>query len=131
MEDKRQLFCTFSNTSDFKKTIDCINEFYEVYKQLIYVFYNTKNIKELFITYNLINERSDVPKFQNTISIHRKKQTNSLYTLNAMNKIICDENGGVFDKTFRIKWENYRDSLIITDKVFVKVISIKIYDIIS
>ncbi len=95
------------------------------------MFYNTKNIKELFATYNVIDQVNESFRFPNTISIHRKKQTNTLYTLNAMNQIIRDENGGVFDKTFQIGWDFYKDSIIITNEVYIKVIPIKIYDIIK
>jgi len=131
MNDKRQLLCTFSNVGDFQNVVDQIYKFYTVYNHCIFVFYNTKNAKELFVTYNILNSNGEFPKFPNTISIHRKKQTNTLYTLNAMNQIIRDENGGVFDNKFQVNWELYKDSLIITNDEFIRVISIKIYDIIN
>jgi len=131
MIEKRQLLCTFSNVNDFKNVIEQIRGFYTVYNNSLFVFYNTKNVKELYVTYNIINIDINFPKFPNTISIHRKRQTNTLYTLNAMNQLIRDENGGVMDKTFEIKWEFYKDSLIITTDNIVKVISIKIFDIIN
>jgi hypothetical protein len=131
MIDKRQLLCTFSNIDNFKNVIEQIQKFYTVYNNSIFVFYNVKNVKELYITYNIFNTDGNFPKFPNTISIHRKRQTNTLYTLNAMNQIIRDENNGVFDKTFQINWEFYKDCLIMTDVNFVKIISIKIYDIIN
>ena len=131
MIDKRQLLCTFSNINDFKNVVEQIRKFYTVYNNCLFVFYNTKLVKELYITYNIINGDGEFPKFPATISIHRKKQTNTLYTLNAMNQIIKDENGGVLDKTFQVNWELYGDSLIITNDFFIRVISIKIFDIIN
>lgn len=131
MNEKRQLLCTFSNVVDFKNVVDQIYKFYNVYNHSVFVFYNVKNVKELFLTYNILNNSVEFPKFPNTISIHRKKQTNTLYTLNAMNQIIRDENGGVFDNKFQVNWDLYKDSLIITTEVYIRVISIKIYDIIS
>lgn len=131
MIEKRQLLCIFSNIDGFKNVIEQIQKFYSVYNNSIFVFYNVKNVKELYITYNIFNTDGSFPKFPNTISIHRKRQTNTLYTLNAMNQIIRDENNGVFDKTFQIGWEFYKDCLIMTDDNFVKIISIKIYDIIN
>lgn len=131
MMDKRQLLCTFSNVSDFRNVIDQIRKFYTVYNDALFVFYNTKNVKDLYITYNIVNDNTNFPKFPGTISIHRKRQTNTLYTLNAMNQIIRDENNGVVDKTFQINWELYKDSLIITADNLIRVISIKIYDIIN
>lgn len=130
MSNKKHLLCTFSNVVDFKNVIDQINCFYKVHNRCVFVFYNTKNEDEFFITYSIVTD-IEMPRFPNTISVHRKKQTNTLYTLNAMNRIIQDENGGVFDKTFIINWEYYKNSLIITDEVCVKIIPIKIYDIIN
>jgi hypothetical protein len=131
MTDKRQLLCTFSDVTNFKNVVNKICEFYEVYNNQLFIFSNVKNEKEIFVTYNIINNFFDLPKFPHTISIHRKKQTNTLYTLNAMNKIICDENAGVFDKTYKVNWELYKDSLIIINESFIKIISIKIFDIIN
>ncbi len=131
MNNKRQLLCTFSNIKDFKSVTNQIYKFYNVYNHCIFVFYNTKSVKELFLTYNVINGSTEFPKFPNTISIHRKKQTNTLYTLNAMNQIIKDENDGKFDDKFQINWELFKDTLIITNDRLIKVISIKIYDIIN
>lgn len=131
MRDKRQLLCTFSTINDFKNVAEQILKFYNVYNSCLFVFFNTKNFKELFVTYNIINNDVNFPKFPGTISIHRKRQTNTLYTLNAMNQIIRDENNGIVDKTFQINWEFYKDSLIITTDNLIKVISIKIYDIIN
>src|SRR6266699_3002304 len=103
MNDKRQLLCTFSFLDKFKQTIEDIKKFYNVYNNKFFVFSNNvDNSNEVFITYNILSNGKRFPKYPNTISIHRKKQTNTIYTLNAMNQIIKDENGGVFDKNFSI-----------------------------
>jgi len=118
----------------FPKTIQEIKGFYKVQDEgKFFVFSNTINPKEVFITYNIntLYENNSKTKFENTISIHRKKQTNTLYTLNAMNKIIEDENGGVFDNKFSINWSLYQNSLIITNEISIRIIPIKILDIIS
>ena len=47
--------------------------------------------------------------------IHRKKETNTLYTVNALNAIIRKVNNGILDKKFIIEWENYSNSLLLTD----------------
>ena len=49
----------------------------------------------------------------NTISIHRKKQTNTLYSLNAMNELIKKENGGAFKRDHILNWEKLRNKLLI------------------
>lgn len=129
-QDNRQLLCTFSNAEDFRKTAEEIRKFYEVYSSRIFAFVNDKNPKEIYLTYNVLHMKKDAPKFPNTILIHRKKQTNTLYTLNAMNRLIEEENGQA-DKTYMVQWELYGNSLIITGDVSIRIIPLKIHSIIE
>ena len=131
MNNRRQLLCTFSSIKNYKSTIEEIKKFYDVYNGRFFVFSNVKSPDEVYITYNIINGKNEFPKFTNTISIHRKKQTNTLYTLNAMNQIIKDENDGIFDKSFHVNWMLYQNSLIITGDPSIRVISIKMLEIIN
>ena len=130
--DNRQLLCTFSDVKTFKETVNSIKKFYSLKSAKFFVFVNANIPTEIYITYNVIPEpNKELVKFPNTISIHRKKQTNTLYTLNAMNQIIRDENGGVFDRNYKVNWEYYQNSLIITGDVSIKIILLKIYDILN
>ncbi len=131
MNDKRQLLCTFSLVASFKNTIEEIKKFYVVNNNRFFIFKNVNAPNEVFVTYNIACEGREFPKFPNTISIHRKKQTNTLYTLNAMNQIIKDENGGVFDKKFPVNWELYSNSLIITGSPSIRLIPIEILEIVN
>lgn len=131
MNDKRQLLCTFSLAASFKKTIEDIKNFYNISNNRFFVFTNVTAPKEVFITYNIVCEGKEFPKFPNTISIHRKKQTNTLYTLNAMNQIIKDENDGVLDRKFPVNWEHYSNSLVITGVPSIRVIPITILEILE
>lgn len=126
-----QLLCTFSIPTDYKLLVEQVKSFYTLTNNKIFVFNNEKNNNELYLTYNILNSEAARKKLPNTISIHRKKQTNTLYTLNAMNKLITEENNGVFDKTYQLNWEYYNNSLIITNEISVKIIPLKIFDIIS
>lgn len=129
-QDNRQLLCTFSTAIDFKKITEEIMQFYDVYSKRIFIFSNEKNPKEIFLTYNVLNMQRNAPKFPNTILIHRKKQTNTLYTLNAMNKLIEEENGQL-DKSYVVKWEFYENSLIITGDVSIRIIPLKIHSVVD
>jgi hypothetical protein len=128
---EKQLLCTFSNNQDYSLLLSKITSFYTILENKIFIFANVKNLKEYYITYNVDYTQNTVGKFPNTISIHRKKMFNTLYTLNGMNKLIADENNGVFDKTFQLNWELYRNSLILTTDIGVKVVGLKLIDIIS
>jgi len=129
-QDNRQLLCTFSTAVDFKKTTEAILEFYDIYSKRIFAFSNTQNPKEIFLTYNVLNMQRDAQKFPNTILIHRKKQTNTLYTLNAMNRLIEEEHGSL-DKTYQVNWQLYENSLIITGDVSVRIIPLKIHSVVD
>jgi|ERR1035437_596365 hypothetical protein len=131
MIEKRQLLCTFSNTKSYKIIIEEIKKFYEIYNGRFFVFSNENSPEEVYVTYNIINVDKKITKFPNTISIHRKKQTNTLYSLNSLNKIIEDENGGVLDKTFSVNWSLYSNSFIILNNNMIKIIPIKLLEIIN
>lgn len=131
MIDKRQLLCTFSSDKSYKGIIEELKKFYNIYNGRFFVFANTNSPEDVYITYNILSSGKEFPKFPNTISIHRKKQTNTLYTLNAMNQIIRDENGGVFDKTFSVTWSLYQNSLVITGEPAIRILPIKLLEIIN
>jgi hypothetical protein len=97
---------------------------------MFFVFENANNTVEIILTYNIkIKDQNN--KFPFTVSIHRKKETNTLYTLNAMNCIIKEENNGVLDKNFILEWELYKNSLIITTETGYKIINLNLMDVIK
>jgi hypothetical protein len=126
--DNRQLLCTFTNSKDFRQCAEDVLKFYEIYSKRIFAFSNAKNPKEIYLTYNVLNMQRNAPKFPNTILIHRKKQTNTLYTLNAMNRLIEEENGRA-DNTYIVNWKLYENSLIITGDVSIRIIPLKIFNV--
>ena len=127
----KQLLCPFTNSKEYDAVILEIKNFYSVINGKIFMLCNVNNPKELYATYNVDLTDGNSMKFRNTISVHRKKETNTLYTLNAMNNLIAEENNGVFDKTFQLDWNLYRNSIILTSEVSVRIVSVKIFDIIS
>lgn len=128
--DNRQLLCTFTNSKDYRATANDIKKFYQIYNDRIFAFANTKSPTEVYLTYNVLNMQRDAQKFPNTILIHRKKQTNTLYTLNAMNRLIEEENGKA-DNTYVVNWNLYSNSLIITGEISVRIIPLKILSLLD
>ena len=131
LNKEKQLLCTFTTDQEYRNIISKIFDFYTVLDSKIFVFKNAKITKEYFLTYNIDCHKSYGSKFPNTISIHRKKNYNTLYTLNAMNRLIADENNGVFDKTFQVNWELYKNSLILITDIGIKVVGLTLIDIIT
>jgi len=110
---RTQLLCTFAHRKDLDLIIDYISKSYTISEKRMFVFSNSENGSELYVTYNV--EPDDYKKTPNTIMIHRKKETNTLYTVNALNAIIRKSNNGVLDKKFVINWQIYDNSLMLTD----------------
>ena len=110
---RTQLLCTFAHRKDLDLIIDYISKSYTISEKRLFVFSNTDKNSELYVTYNV--EPDDYKKTPNTIMIHRKKETNTLYTVNALNAIIKKSNNGVLDKKFVINWPIYENSLMLTD----------------
>jgi hypothetical protein len=118
---KTQLLCTFAHRSDLNIVIDYIQQSYIIPEQRIFVFANAEAAENLYCTYNA---DAGTQRGQNTISIHRKKETNTLYTVNALNEIIQSVNNGVLDKTYQLDWTRYKNSFILTDESGYRVIDL-------
>ena len=91
---KTQLLCTFVTTQNLDRVIDIIIECNNVLYDKIYVFQNEDDNNQLLCTYNVEYDENYVEGIQDTISLHRKKQTNTLYTINALNETIRSLNNG-------------------------------------
>ena len=109
---KTQLLCTFTKTKLLTKTVDRIIQAYDILYNKIFVLNNEENSNELMCTYNIDASIKILP---DTISLHRKKQTNTLYTINALNECIKIVNNGVLDTSYQLDWENYRNSILVTN----------------
>ena len=129
-QDNRQLLCTFSTVKEFQSISENIKKFYDIYSNRIFVFSNVKVPNEIYLTYNVINAQKNIPKFPNTILIHRKKQTNTLYSLNALNTLIKEENG-CLDTSYIVDWNLYSNSLVISSDISVRIIPLKIFSVIN
>jgi len=129
---KTQLLCTFTQRDKLEDILSLIILCNDILYEKVYVFQNGKDSSQLICTYNVEydadNHPDDIP---NTISLHRKKQSNTLYTINALNEVIRELNGGVLDKRFPIPWEQYQNSLLLTNDTGLNKIPTKIHSIVD
>lgn len=126
-----RLLCTFTTKEELSTTLQSIRESYHLVYNYIYVLQNGDNPDELFVTYNVAVNVSRRKGLRNTILVHRKRETNTLYTINALNELIKMKNDGVMDDSFVINWEDYKNSIILTDVGGTKQIATEIYDVIK
>ena len=129
---RTQLLCTFSTRDRLDDILELIIECNDILYDKVYVFQNLSEPNQMICTYNVTYEddyvAEDIP---NTISLHRKKQTNTLYSINALNEVIRDLNGGVLDKKFPVPWEDYRNSLLLTNDAGLNKIPTKLHKIVD
>ena len=114
---KTQLLCTFTTQFNLEQSIRDITKNFKIVFDKIYVLQNEEKPKELICTYN-VNQEDDIDfnKVKNTISLHRKKITNTLYTINALNELIKLINNGVLDTTYQVEWDMYKNMILISNK---------------
>ncbi|SVB70777.1 uncharacterized protein METZ01_LOCUS223631 [marine metagenome] len=128
---KTQLLCTFAKKNSLNEIIDIIISCNKVLFDKIYVFENAQELANLICTYNVEFETDFMEGIPNTISLHRKKHTNTLYTINALNKIILQLNNGVLDKRFPVPWKDYRNCILLYNDDKLVEIKTKIYKIVK
>ena len=128
---KTQLLCTFTKRNRLNEAIDIIVSCNEILYDKVYVFANQDDEHQLICTYNVEYSEDYVENVQDTISLHRKKQTNTLYTINALNEVIRSKNNGILDKKFMVDWTEFQNSLILTNEAGLNIIPTKIFQIIN
>ena len=108
-----RLYCTFATLDNFEEITSNIQSSYVVLFNKIFVLESLDGEK-IMITYNIdINNSIVESMMDNTILVHRKKQTNTLYTINALNEVIMSLNGGVLDKSFAVNWNDFRNCILL------------------
>ena len=124
-----KLFCTFSTEDTLEQVLRDITERYKIIYNKIFVLYS-KSQDEYICTYNV--DFANVGTFlENTILVHRKKESNTLYTINALNKLIESLNDGVLDTSYKVNWADYRNCILLTKGPELKRVNTKLYKIIE
>ena len=129
---KSQLLCSFTTKENLDEIVKKITDAYSIVFNKVYVLQNENNVNELICTYNVdMGDGVDYNKVAGTISLHRKKYSNTLYTINALNECIKNLNNGVMDEKFMVPWENFKNMLLITNSDGLNKINTRIYKIID
>ena len=124
-----KLFCTFATEETLNSILEQIQERYKIIYNKIFVLYS-KSQDEYICTYNV--DFGNIGTFlENTILVHRKKESNTLYTINALNTLIKELNGGTLDTSYRINWTDYRNCILLTKGPELKRVNTKLYKIVE
>ena len=131
---RTQLLCTFTNKKEIDTIVKLISNSYKLAFNKIYILQNEDDINELICTYNVTidgNTSVDYNEVPKTISLHRKKHSNTLYTINALNETIKNLNNGVLDTNFLVPWENFSNMILVTNSEGLNRINTRIFKIIK
>ena len=124
-----KLFATFTPLEGLDELLGNITSKYKILYNKIFVLH-VKSNNEYVCTYNIDQGNvSNIP--ENTILVHRKKDSNTLYTINALNELIKKLNDGVVDTRFPIDWQHYKNTILLTQHDELKQLRTKIYKIIE
>jgi hypothetical protein len=126
-----KLFCTFIEHNRLDETLNSLTTRYAILYNKIFVL-ESPDTDELILTYNIdiVNNNSQ-NALSNTILLHRKKESNTLYTINALNALIRELNGGVLDTNYRVNWVDHRNTILLTQDGGLRKVHTKIYKIVE
>ena len=128
---KTQLVCTFTRKNNVAEVLVNIKNNFSIMNDNVFLFRTFDTKEECILSYNIIMD--SYKKFlPNSIMVHQKKETNTIYTINALNELIMNINNGVLDKAYPIEWERYKNCALLKNKQgfkIVKILLIKIYTI--
>jgi hypothetical protein len=126
-----RLYCTFVPEENIENTVDQIKGSYSVLFNKIFVLESLDGEK-IMLTYNVdLGNSSGEFLINNTILVHRKKQTNTLYTINALNELIKSLNNGFLDKSYTVNWNDYRNCILLIQADGYKRVDTKVRNIIN
>ena len=125
-----KLFCSFTTKDALDDRLQEINKEYKIMYGKIFVL-ESPDSDEYMCTYNIELEGSSAKILGNTILLHRKKESNTLYTINALNTLIKSLNRGVLDTKFIINWPDYNNSILLTQGEDLRKLNTSIYKIVN
>ena len=124
-----KLFCTFTDLEGLDALIEDIRSKYTIIYNKMFVL-EIVGKDEYVVTYNV--DQGNVQTIpENTILVHRKKESNTLYTINALNELIKKLNGGVVDTNYKVDWQHYRNCVLLTQHNDLNQLNTKIHKIIE
>ena len=124
-----KLFCTFTSEDSLDEVLNVIQSKYKIIYNKIFVLYS-KSQDEYICTYNV--DLGNISNFiNNTILVHRKKESNTLYTINSLNRLIKSLNNGVLDVNYKVNWTDYQNCVLLTKGPELKRVNTKLYRIVE
>jgi hypothetical protein len=122
-----QLLCLFTTKEEIDIAKDFILKNYTLTNPNVFILENKSKPDEFFITFNVQKGSAPIDSQWKTILVHRKKQSNTIYTINALNEVVKSKTGGMLDNSYMIDWEEFRNCIITTSNLGYKRIPTKVF----
>ena len=124
-----QLICLFTIEPELDHITLMVAKTYEVIYKRIFIL-SIEDSEELVCSFNV--EKGNIRKqLPGAMLVHRKKETNTLYTINSLNALIRKDNNGIVDSSYSVDWGKYANSLLVTSNNELKVLKTKVYQIVN
>jgi len=124
-----QLICLFTIEPELDHITLMVAKTYEVIYKRIFIL-SIEDSEELVCSFNV--EKGNIRKqLPGAMLVHRKKETNTLYTINSLNALIRKDNNGIVDSSYSVDWAKYANSLLVTSNNELKVLKTKVYQIVN
>jgi len=130
MASSNKLFCTFTTKDQLESVVSNIKSQYQILFNKIFILY-IKSTDEYVCTYNVDSFNMSNVILDDTILLHRKKESNTLYSLNGMNCVIKLLNEGALDNKFMIPWMEYKNCILLSTNGQLRRLDTKIYEILN
>ena len=107
-------FLTTDSEEEIAEEVQYIADNFELTNNYIFLLLDVEQPEKKVLTYNAIVERNkNLNQRLFTMRIHRKKATNTLYTINALNMAVAKDNNGETGKHLKLDWEKYSNSILL------------------
>lgn len=124
-----QLVCVFSLQENLDYTIGLIEATYFILYKKIFIL-SIQNNDEYICSFNIDKslQRKQLP---GAMLVHRKRETNTMYTINSLNELIRQQNNGILDKEFKVDWNNYSNGILLLSNNELRFLKTVLYQIIN
>ena len=125
-----QLICLFTTESELDHTIEMIGKTYELAYKKIFIL-SIEASDELVCSFNINKSEHIKRMLPGAMIVHRRKETNTLFTVNSLNALIKQENDGILDTSYVIDWSKYSNQFLIASNNELRCLKTKVYQIIN
>ena len=119
MEQRRGIllasFLRNGDDDDIMREVEFIVNNMDLTNNFIFLLSHQEDKTKKMLTYNAVVEKGKPfhPRLY-TMRVHRKKLTNTLYTINALNYAVALQHDGKTGRDLKLDWDKYRNCLLLT-----------------